>query len=369
VCPAETTLYWLGVDAGETWERREILISVADSMEPPPEEPVEVAAHIAADPDGISFGGCAMLVWEVSPPGDWTILLDGQQVAATGEREVCPTSTKTYELLVEAPGGAIVRNATLHVGTEPEEEPPLPAEPSVPVPGPAQGGADIQPTDLFPQRGTVWTRITNNGHDTLTNNQVEVTLSGCGAGKQFFLNIAPGQTQTMDTGCHAATGSHNYTVSVKSLDFTDPNPSNNSYSENLYWEAAPAPAAPGPTVPSAPGAPQPSAADLAITDLFPKTPQGPVYGRITNHGPASVSNLTVQFSCHWEETDPIEGMRDTGQIGPRNITITGLNPGQTAEFNTYISVNTRQFQYDMTCTIHPPSDDPNSANDSYSEKF
>jgi hypothetical protein len=368
VCPEETTVYRLDVGAGEAIERREVTIAVSGAAGPPEEEPVEVSVSIEVVPDAIAPGGCATLIWEVTPAGNWTMLLDGQLVSATGEQEVCPARTKTYELLVGAPGGGIVRNASVHV-VEPEKEPPAPVAPGPQEPSPPQGGADTQPTDLFPQKGTIWTRITNNGHDTLSNDKVEVTISGCGAGKQYALNIAPGQTQTIDTGCQATTGSHSYTVSVIAIDFTDPNGANNTYSETLVWEggAPPPPPPSGITPPSGPS--QPTAADLAITARFPQTLHGPVYGRITNRGPAGVSNLTIQFSCQWSETDPIEGIKKTNQIGPRNITITSLSPGQTTEFNTYISVETQQYQYDMTCTIQPPSSDPNGANNSYSETF
>lgn len=389
VCPRETTTYSLAayVGAGPPTPpaaERELVIVVRElprviptptsplPAEPPQQQPapqeeaVEILATIATAPEEIPLGECAVLYWEVNPPGDWTILLDGQTVEAHGERNVCPRSTKTYELLVGAPGEPVVQFATLHVFEEPVEEPP-PAGPVPQEPSPPQGGADVQPTDLFPQKGTIWTRISNKGHDTLSNNKVEVTISGCGAGKQYALNIAPGQTQTTDTGCQAAAGSNSYTVSVKAIDFNDPNLANNSYSETLYWEAAPAP--PAPPAPPPAGPSQPSAADLAVTDLFPQTLHGPVYGRLTNRGPASVSNLTIQFSCQWVEKDAIEGTQRTNQLGPRNITITTLSPGQTTEFNTYISVEVQQYQYDMTCTIQPPSNDPNAANNSYSETF
>ena len=369
VCPPETTVYKLAVDAGDRMEWGEVLISVAGEVEPPPAAAQEISANIWTDPDAITAGECAALLWDVGPPGNWRILLDGQPVAASGSQQVCPTSTKTYELLVEAPGGNVMRFATLDVAEGPGEEVP-PPEPVPPAPGPAQGGSDVRPSDLFPQTGTVWTRITNDGHDTLSNNKVEVTLSGCGAGKQYALNIAPGQTQTIDTGCQAATGHNSYTVSVKAIDFTDPNAANNSYTEELDWQGAVAPPPP-PSGPSQPpsGPSQPSGVDLALTDLFPQTLHGPVYGRITNRGPGSVSNLTIQFSCRWVETDAIEGIRKTNQVGPRNITITSLSPGQTTQFNTNISVELRQFQYDMSCTLHGPANDPSTANNSYSEKI
>ena len=114
--------------------------------------------------------------------------------------------------------------------------------------------------------------------------------------------------------------------------------------------------------------PPPSGADLAITDLRPQTPVGPVLGDITNHGPGTVSNVTVQLSCQWDEFDPIEGIHNTGQMGPMPIFIGNLSPGQTQEFNTDISVQPGQYDVDFSCSIQVPFNDPNPGNNSYSEQ-
>jgi len=101
--------------------------------EPPVEQQLEgqrvEVINLMVEPDVIPPGGCAMLHWEVIPPGDWRVLLDGQEVPHIGEREVCPENTTPYELLVEAPGGPQVRTVTLHIeGAPPPEEPPPPEE-------------------------------------------------------------------------------------------------------------------------------------------------------------------------------------------------------------------------------------------------
>ena len=108
--------------------------------------------------------------------------------------------------------------------------------------------------------------------------------------------------------------------------------------------------------------------DLAITDLYPQTNYGPVWVRITNHGPGTVNNVTVQLSCQWDEIDAIEGIHNPGQQGmPIHIGI--LSPGQTQEFNTDISVNLHSYTYDITCTIQVPFNDPNPGNNSHSEHW
>jgi hypothetical protein len=96
--------------------------------EPPVEQPPEgqrvEVINLMVEPDVIPPGGCAMLHWEVIPPGEWRVLLDGQEVPHIGEREVCPENTTPYELLVEAPGGPQVRTVTLYIeGAPPPEEP------------------------------------------------------------------------------------------------------------------------------------------------------------------------------------------------------------------------------------------------------
>lgn len=377
VCPRETTTYSLAAYVGvgppdPPVAERQLVIVVFDMPEviPTPTSTRtigtvlgEVRISLTTDRTRLQAGECATLTWNVQ--GGYGVELNGQPVQRSGAQQVCPAETTSYKLAVDA--GDRMESEEILVTVAPAAPPsPTPTQLPGPVPQPPvppRGGADVRPSDLFPQGGSVWTRITNDGHDTLASNRVEVTISGCGAGKQFALSIAPGQTQTIDTGCQAAAGSHSYTVSVRAIDFTDPNPANNTYSETLSWGGA----APPPPAPPAPA--QPSTLDLAITDLFPKTLHGPVYGRITNRGPGSASNLTVQFSCRRVEIDAIEGTRKTDQIGPRNITITNLSPGQTTEFNTNLSVELQQYQYDVSCTLHGPANDPNTANNSYSEKI
>jgi len=111
---------------------------------------------------------------------------------------------------------------------------------------------------------------------------------------------------------------------------------------------------------------QPFSADLAITDLRAVLE---VHGDLTNNGPGTVSNVTVQLYCEWEQTDPIEGtIVDSGDVGPMPILISSLSPGQTQEFNTDISVQPGQYDVDFSCSIQVPFNDPNLGNNSYSEQ-
>lgn len=247
--------------------------------EPPPEEPPPEGGPeviiFEVHPDMIPQDGCAMLFWEVHPPGEWRVLLNGEGVEHIGEREVCPAGTTIYELLVEAPGGPQERTVTLHVeggGEPPPPEPtPLP-QPTQPGPQPTQpgpqpttpapppSGADIWPSDLYPDnqpQGNIWVRVVNNGPATLTNKKVRIggsytrstkttPPSASGANipaTEYTINLAPGQQQNINLGWQIDLNQYNYdfTVTVQVVDFTDPNSGNNTYQES-FQAPAPTPA-------------------------------------------------------------------------------------------------------------------------------
>jgi len=122
------------------------------------------------------------------------------------------------------------------------------------------------------------------------------------------------------------------------------------------------------TVTVSQGPPPPSGADLAITDLRAEPPSLEVHGDITNHGPGTVTNVTVQLTCQWDERDPIEGTHNPGQMGPMPIFISSLSPGQRQVFNTDITVRPGQYEVDFSCSIQVPFNDLNAGNNSYSEQ-
>lgn len=218
--------------------------------------------------------------------------------------------------------------------------------------------ADLAVTHLFATAspaGDVRARITNNGPGTLTNVNVQLSCtvgvnpyggipSGHGAGFPITVSLTPGQTGEFGTGVSIDTSQAWYDVSCTvQPSFNDPNPGNNSYSRTF------------PTT------------DLAVTDLFPlNLPQGDIHTRITNNGPDSLTNAGVQLSCS-VNVHPYGGI-PYGHGAGFPITVS-LNPGQTGEFPTSISVDTTQAWYEVTCTVQPPFADPNPGNNSYSETF
>lgn len=131
----------------------------------------------------------------------------------------------------------------------PTPTPPAQVIPPAPLPVTA---ADIVPTDLYPDNqpvGAMWVRITNNGPDTLTNNKVAITLSQSRStfgnppvvdgytspASEYTLNLAPGQTQTINLGAQIDTSHYRYdfTVTAAAVDFTDPNTGNDTYKESV----------------------------------------------------------------------------------------------------------------------------------------
>ena len=349
VCPEETTPYWLGVDTGETMERREVMIFVAGAEEPPPleehppeEQPPEGEGvefvNLVVEPDVIPAGACAMLFWVAIPPGEWPVLLNGQEVPHVGEQEVCPGDTTTYELLVEAPGGPEERVVTLHVEGEPEPEPGQPPEPTPASPaGPTS--TPVSPAGPTPPPGVVidfWVDNNNIAAGTCTTlrwhvaNANAVHLDGAGVVGDGSKQICPSSTTVYVLHVAHDAGATEKKVTVKV---------------------------------SGGSSSQPQSADLAVTDLFAdKLVQGKVYARVTNHGPGNLTNVTVQLSCSgagWANNSP------TPVSSSKSVAVT-LNPGQTQQFNTGIVIDTNQYSYyELTCEIN--YQDRNSANNSHGE--
>jgi hypothetical protein len=337
VCPEETTGYELLVPERE--QERTVTLRVERPGE------AELGMFLAVDPDAISQGQCAMLIWEVGAPEEWRVLLDGSEVPHFGESEVCPPSTTSYELLVEAPDGPQVRTVTLHV--EGGAEPTTPSQPtSTPATAPTAtappgcGGAPVisyfraNPSTINVGGTSTleWGRVTNGNSDVLVRSVV--IQPGLGeVGSPGQRPVSP-QTTTVytliATGCGGETR-QDVTVVVSQ---------------------APPPA--------------PSGIDLAITDLYAQSLYGPLWARITNHGPGTVSNATIQISCPWDRS--ISGRHlDSGQWGPIPIPIGNLGPGQTQAFNTDFTLVLPGHQYDITCTIQVPFNDPNMGNNTHSE--
>jgi hypothetical protein len=78
-------------------------------------------------------GECTTLRWDVEYAT--AVLLNGGGVPGHGTQQVCPDSTTTYDLHVEAPGGNVDRSVTVEVSPRPDTTPPPVPSPAVPADG------------------------------------------------------------------------------------------------------------------------------------------------------------------------------------------------------------------------------------------
>jgi len=353
VCPPETISYELAVP--EWGQARSVTLHVEGA-------PEEVGIFFVVDPDAIAPGGCATLIWEVGAPAEWTTLVEGSEVPHTGQQQVCPASTTTYELAVEAPDGfQTTRTVTLQVesaqrqtpSAEPSPRPTRSVEPSpqptrttvappAPTSAPGCAGAPVisyfraNPSTINAGETTTleWGKVTNGNSDILVASVI--IEPGLGeVGSPGSRQVSPNRTTTYvmtATGCGG-------------------------------------PATAEVTVVVNPASPTPSGTDLALTDLYAQSLHGPLGAELTNRGPGTINNATIQISCQWTSRDLIEGIDVSGQEGPIAVPIGNLSRGQTYSFSTGISMELPSYQYTMTCSIAVPFNDPNPGNNTHSETF
>jgi PKD repeat protein len=335
VCPEETTDYQLLVPE---WNQAK---TVTLHVEQP--EQVELGMFLAVDPDVISEGECAALIWEVGAPAEWATLIEGSEVPHAGQQQVCPDKTTTYELLVETPDGVESKTVTLQV-TALEEPTPQPTQTAVPSPTATSpsgcAGAPVisyfraNPSAITAGQSSTleWGPVTNGNSDVLVRSVViEPGLGEVGSPGQRPVSPQSTTVYTLiATGCGGETRQQ---VTV--------------------------------VVSQAP--PLPTGIDLAITDLYAESLHGPLWVRVTNNGPDTATNASVQLSCQWHERDVVEGIDHQDQMGPMPLPIGSLSPGQTLAFNTDIAVDLQSYQYDVTCSIQVAFNDPNLSNNSHSE--
>lgn len=115
--------------------------------------------------------------------------------------------------------------------------------------------------------------------------------------------------------------------------------------------------------------PQPPTADIVPIDLFPDgLPRGKVFVRIINNGPDTLTNASAEFKCNAGGTPYAADQSPYSHLMPPQPISLNLGPGQIVDFDTTISIDTTQYQYQITCGVHATSfNDPNVNNDAYSE--
>ena len=390
VCPEETTTYYLSVDTPEGPREFELTLRVVGDVAQMPmggellpgEPEADFPIDFGANPDAIPAGECATLFWQV-PEGEWTAIIDGQAAPLNGEAQVCPEDTRPYELIVEGTGWARSALVTIHVGEgappEPQPGPQVSPQPTAAQPQPGGGlQADVTPTDLYPDsqpQGVMWVRVTNNGPAVLSNNRVEISgtgsakpVSGGGsqalsfAAKEFAVTLAPGQTQALNLGWPIDTAKYSYSLNVlvKVKDFTDPDSTNNGYQEQVTGTAPPQPKP----------APATKGSDIVVTDLYPKSqPAGKVWTRVTNNGPDALNSAQFELKCGGTGVDA-NGKTGWSHVESPKIKTINLNPGQTVDIETDMSIDTGKYAYELWCAAWPKSfTDPDQNNNKYTEKI
>jgi hypothetical protein len=104
----------------------------------------------------------------------------------------------------------------------------------------AGGATDLAVTDIFLDRlrnGNLWVRVTNRGPHAIHGRLAEfiVVVDGRGLLLSGQLNVAPGRTQTLNTGMRidASQRTRDITVTVRVPGMRDLKPSNNTYRERV----------------------------------------------------------------------------------------------------------------------------------------
>jgi len=114
----------------------------------------ENAVTFLAEQETLQPGECTLLRWNV--PGDAMVTLDGEEVANTGEAEVCPTGDQTYTLDIDRGGEMEFRLVEVAVAGEDAQ----PVGDESPLPEESAGGQDTQPPGGEPAyQAESWSRM------------------------------------------------------------------------------------------------------------------------------------------------------------------------------------------------------------------
>jgi hypothetical protein len=348
VCVEATTTYELLVpDTGQT---QTATLEVESETEPASPAPDETRITFTADRTELEPGECTTLRWSVE--GGLAVSLDAQPVDPSGQAEVCPEESTTYRLTVDIGQTMEQREIVIAVSSQPQPSPmptptrlpvpsaqPSPTAPGVaPTPPPGCPGAPVfsfftaNPSTITAGQSSTlsWGAVTNGNSNVLVGSVV--INPGLGeVGSPGSRVVSPGSTTTytmVATGC-GGTAQKQVTVVVNPSAFS---------------------------------------ADLAVTDLYADSlPQGTVYARITNNGPSAVNKVNVQLSCQGDGYR--RGLKMTTVSGDVYVAM-NLSAGQTGTFNTGVSVDTQQLDYYMmTCSIQVPFNEPNTNNNSHTERI
>lgn len=361
VCPERTTTYELRLEGAERSYERTITLRVVGDMEEEPRA-MEPVIEIAAEPDAVEPGMCAVLRWWAALPGVEFALLNGEDVPAEGERKICPAETMTYVLSVESAEGSFEKSVTVHVGPGRREGPP---EEGGPVPIEFIADPDAIPrgscTRLRWNVGVPEWKVIVDGQEVAPQGEKEVCPHDT---RTYELLVeAPGEPQRAEVAVHVL----GEEPSQPQEPPPPPSPPAVTPQPPQPLPQTPQPAQPPPPPPG-PAPTAPNTVDLAVTDLYADNlPKGKIHVRITNHGPATLTNAKAELKCGNVGT-PLGNQPAWSHVeSPKDITL-NLQPGQTVTMQTNMTVDTTQYKYDAWCAVWPKEHtDPNQNNNKYSE--
>jgi hypothetical protein len=265
-----------------------------------------------------------------------------------GEQQVCPQVTTTYTLAVDA--GIELKSSRVVIEVEgagqaktPTNPPPAPPQPQQQPPPAACPGPPVI-TSFTANPDTIEVLPTTTGQSTLswgavlnaTSAVIDQGIGGIATPGSTILTLDKTRTFTLTaTGCGGTT-TRQVTIVVKAKVFPI-------------------------TMPSV---------DLAVTDLYPDNmPKGKVWVRITNNGPDSLTNASINLACTAIKTNYVTGAKTKdAEDYPVQITLS-LKPGETQAFSTQVLIDATAGWYDFSCRVSSSISDPKPANNSYSEKF
>ncbi len=353
--------------------------------EPPPGEefPDEVRIEFDAERTHLNPGECTLIFWNTE--GGFSVNINGNPVESSGEHEVCLEETTILILGVDMGEAMEERAIEIFVEDEPGGEQPLGESP--PEADPSQGDeprTDLAVTDIYPDNlphGKFFARITNHGPDTLNNFKIDFHCLGTGVSwggaefgvehidnsKSVNINLAPGQTESYDTGLKLDANLYQYEMICEVMIKSDPDESNNVYMETIPLSNSGSSGSGSVTPTTAPA----FSADFAITDLYiTKNVNGSVFAHVTNHGPGNAVNVNFHLECSAGEAAYTSGALWL-VILPWKVPIqnASLTPGQTKEYDVNYIVDTTQQKYTVECTVNVGWTDADPSNNTYSEPF
>lgn len=336
---------------------------------PVPGAEPEIRIEFWASGEVVPAGGCVVLHWEVRGAEEYPVLLNGSEVPPVGEEQVCLWEPMTYRLSVERPGGPIEEGLVIGVeGEVPAGEPP----------------AEEAPAEVQIEFGADRTSLQAGECATLgwsVEGAEAVLLDGEMKAPSGQQEVCPPSTTTYVLSAFVGEGppappvaTEEVVIVMQGAAPVTPLP---AASPTPPPVASATPVPPQATTPPQPTTPPPPpaspGADIRPSDLYADNePQGTLWVRIVNDGPATVSDATVRISGSVTRSTRGKLSGEEPTVSRHNIPATeytvNLAPGQQQNIKLDWQIDLTQYNYDVTVMVTAGDfTDPNNGNNSYSE--